>query len=168
MQTWFWMIFRAALIMTGFIFAGHLSRSAFTRLIVHDDARRRIWTLLDQATYAGILGFGAICALGTAGFDIVPLVAGLALLGFALGFALKDALSNAVSGVMILVHRPFAAGDTVAVAGFEGKVLDTDLRYTVLEADGKRYLVPNTTVLNSPVTVTLIGAKDKPEWPLQS
>ena len=155
MLTWFSLIFRAALIMTGFIYAGHLSRNAFTRLIVHDDTRRDIWILLDRAAYAGIIGFGAICALGTAGFDIVPLIAALGLSGLALGFALKDALSNAVAGVMILLHRPFAAGDTIAVAGFEGKVAGTDLRYTILEAEGKRYLVPNATVLNSPVTVTL-------------
>ena len=158
MMTWFSMIFRAALIMTGFIFAGHLSRNAFTRLIVHDEARRGIWLLLDRAAYAAILGFGAICALGTAGFDIFPLIAGLGLLGFALGFALKDALSNALSGVLILLYRPFVAGDTIAVAGFEGKVVDTDLRYTRLEADGARYLVPNATVLNSPVTVTVQSA----------
>jgi small-conductance mechanosensitive channel len=152
------MIFRAALIMTGFIFAGHLSRNAFTRLIVHDEARRGIWTLLDQAAYVGILGFGIVCALGTAGFDMVPIVTGLGLAGFALGFALKDTLSNAVAGVMIQLHRPFAPGDTIAVAGFEGKVAGTDLRCTVLEADGKRYLVPNATVLNSPVTVTITSA----------
>ncbi len=154
MLTWFSMILRAALIMTGFIVAGHLSRNAFTRLIVHDEARRGLWTLLDGIAYVGIIGLGVICALGTAGFDIVPLVAGLGLTGFALGFALKDALSNAVAGVMILLHRPFAAGDTIAVAGFEGRVAGTDLRYTTLEADGKRHLVPNATVLNSPVTVT--------------
>ena len=160
MLSWFSMIFRAALIMTGFIVAGHLSRNAFTRLIVHDEARRGIWELLDRAAYAGIIGLGVICALGTAGFDIVPLIAGLGLSGFALGFALKDALSNAVSGVMILVHRPFVTGDSIAVAGFEGKVAGTDLRYTILEAEGKRHLVPNSTVLNSPVTVTLAVADE--------
>ena len=155
MLSWFSLIFRAALIMTGFIFAGHLSRTAFARLILRDEARSSVWELLDRAAYVAILGFGIVCALGTAGFDIVPIVAGLGLTGFALGFALKDTLSNAISGVMILLHRPFATGDNIAVAGFEGKVTGTDLRYTTLEADGKRHLVPNATVLNNTVTVTL-------------
>ena len=158
MLTWFSMLFRAVLIMTGFLFAGHLSRNAFARLIVRDEARRDIWVLLDRAAYAAVIGFGAVCALGTAGFDIIPIIAGLGLSGFALGFAFKDALTNAVSGVMILLYRPFGQGDHIAVAGFEGRVSGTDLRYTVLEADGKRYLVPNATVLNSPVTVTPAAA----------
>ncbi len=158
MLGWFSLIIRAALIMTGFIFAGYLSSNAFARLMVRDEARRDIWELLDRAAYVGILGFGIICALGTAGFNITALIAGLGLTGFAFGFALKDALSNAVAGVMILLHRPFATGDTIAVAGFEGRVAGTDLRYTTLEAGDKRYLVPNATVLNSPVTVTLTAA----------
>jgi small-conductance mechanosensitive channel len=159
MLTWFSMVFRAVIIMTGFIVAGHLSRNAFARVIVRDDARRDLWILLDRAAYAGILGVGAVCALGTAGFNVTPLIAALGLSGFVLGFALRDTLSNAVAGLMILMNRPFVTGDTVAVAGFEGKVAGTDLRYTALEADGKRYLVPNATVLNSPVTVTLAAAK---------
>ncbi len=165
MPIWFSLMFRAALIMTGFVFAGHLSRNAFARLIVRDEVRSGIWTLLDHAAYAGILGFGIVCALGTAGFDMVPIVAGLGLTGFALGFALKDALSNAVAGVMILLHRPFVPGDNIAVAGFEGKVAGVDLRHTILEADGKRHLVPNATVLNSPVTVTLASVEDNSDLP---
>ena len=161
MLGWFSLIFRAALIMTAFLFAGHLSRNAFTRLIVHDDARRDIWLLLDRTAYAGILGFGGLCALGTAGFDVFPLVVGLGLFGFALGFALRHTLSNAVAGVIILLHRPFGAGDCIAVAGFEGKVAGTDLRYTILESDGKRHLIPNATVLNSPVTVTVQSAGNR-------
>jgi small-conductance mechanosensitive channel len=155
MLSWFSLLFRAALIMTGFIIAGHLSRNAFARLTVRDETRRDIWMLLDRAAYAGLLGFGAVCALGTAGFNVTALIAGLGLTGFALGFALKDALANAVAGVMILLHRPFVTGDHIAVAGFEGRVAGTDLHHTTLEAEGKRHLVPNATVLNSPVTVTL-------------
>ncbi len=161
MPTLFSLTFRAVVIMTGFIVAGHLSRNAFARLVIRDESRRDLWQLLDRAAYAGILGFGIVCALGTAGFNVTALVAGLGLTGFALGFALRDALSNAVAGVMILLHRPFVPGDYIAVANFEGRVTGTDLRHTTLESDGKRHLVPNATVLNSPVTVTL-PAKENP------
>src|SRR4051794_36456432 len=50
--------------------------------------------LLSRLYYYGVLIFGAITALGTAGLDVRALVAGLGLTGFALGFALKDVLSN--------------------------------------------------------------------------
>ena len=63
------------------------------------------------------------------------------------------------AGGEILVNRGKGEQGT-AVAGFEGTVAGTDLRYTTLEAGGKRYLVPNATVLNSPVTVTPAAGQD--------
>ena len=52
--------------------------------------------------------FGVVTALGTIGVDVSAfVVAELGLTGFALGFDLKDILANVVSGVLILLSRPF-------------------------------------------------------------
>ena len=124
------------------------------RIARRDPARREAVQLIGAAARVGLLVFGAVTALGTAGVDVTALVAGLGLTGFALGFALKDILSSAVAGVLILFNRPFRSGDRITVAGFSGAVLAVDLRYVTLAADGGgRYLVPNATVLTSPVTV---------------
>lgn len=99
------------------------------------------------------LGLGVVTALGTLGVDVTALVAGLGLTGFALGFALKDIVSNALSGMLVLIYKPFKSGDTILVAGMEGIVQEVNLRYTVLNKDGKRIFVPNATLFQNAVTV---------------
>ena len=119
------------------------------------------WPWLDQdvvnlaASTAIVLavGFGAITALGTAGIDVTALVAGLGLTGFALGFALRDMVSDVIAGVLVLLYRPFHRGETINVTGNKGGVRRIDLRYTTIENDEGRVLVPNGTLFSNPVTV---------------
>ena len=109
--------------------------------------------MLRQTCRHGLLIVGAVTALGTAGVDTTAIVAGLGLSGFALGFALKDALANLVAGVLILIYRPYQVGDQVDVAGKQGTVKSIDLRYTELDADVGRVLIPNQSTFNNAVVV---------------
>lgn len=96
---------------------------------------------------------GLVTALGTVGINVSALVAGLGLTGFALGFALKDTISNILSGVLILLYRPFNINDKIKVAGFEGNVISVDLRYTRLESEVGTVLIPNSKCFTDPVVV---------------
>ena len=91
--------------------------------------------------------------LGTMGVDVSALVAGLGLTGFALGFALKDIVSNALSGILVMIYRPFRLGDVISVTDLEGSVREINLRYTVLEAEDKTILIPNSLLFINPVKV---------------
>jgi small-conductance mechanosensitive channel len=117
-------------------------------------------TVLRQAVKTAALAFGVVTALGTSGFNVSALVAGLGLTGFALGFALKDVLSNVIGGVLILTYHPFRHRDRVSVAGFDGVVAEIDMRYTTIQAEDRKILVPNSTILTSPISVF---ANDKAE-----
>jgi len=119
-----------------------------------DDVRR----LIQRVLKVGLLTFGAVTALGTTGIDVSALVAGLGLTGFALGFALRDILANVVAGTLILIYRPFRRHDRVSVAGFEGTVSDIDLRYTTLQTEGKRILIPNSTLFTNAISVVEAAA----------
>jgi small conductance mechanosensitive channel len=66
------------------------------------------------------------------GVNVSALVAGLGLTGFALGFAFRDVLSNFLSGVLLLLFRPFRVGNHISINDLEGEVVSIDLRYTVL------------------------------------
>jgi len=77
----------------------------------------------------------------------------LGLTGFALGFGLKDILANVVSGVLILLYRPFGIDDRIIVAGLEGVVSEIDLRYTTLEQEEKTFLVPNSLLITNTITL---------------
>jgi len=114
--------------------------------------------LLARVARLALLTFGAVTALGTVGIDVKALVAGLGLTGFALGFALKDIIANTLSGILILLYRPFHRGDRVDVSGSAGIVEAIDMRYTVLVADdGTRVLVPNATLFTNSIRVRRSG-----------
>ncbi|HEX19496.1 MAG TPA: mechanosensitive ion channel [Acidiferrobacteraceae bacterium] len=97
--------------------------------------------------------FGLVTALGTLGVNVSVLVAGLGLTGFALGFALKDTISNLLSGILILLYRPFEKGDCIKISGYEGTVVSIDLRYTELDSEGNKVLIPNSKLFTDPITV---------------
>ena len=106
-----------------------------------------------QASRVVFVLFGLVTALGTVGINVSALVAGLGLTGFALGFAFKDTISNILSGVLILLYRPFNIDDKIKVAGFEGKVISVDLRYTKLDSEEGVVLIPNSKCFTDPVVV---------------
>jgi small-conductance mechanosensitive channel len=106
-----------------------------------------------QASRVIFILFGLVTALGTAGINVSALVAGLGLTGFALGFAFKDTISNILSGILILLYRPFNIDDKIKVAGFEGKVMSVDLRYTILDSEEGVVLIPNSKCFTDPVVV---------------
>ena len=57
-----------------------------------------------------------IAALNRLGVDTTSLVALIAAAGLAVGLALQDSLKNFAAGVMLILFRPFKAGDFVEAA----------------------------------------------------
>lgn len=106
--------------------------------------------LIKQVAYYAVWGLGLIVALDAFGFDPQAVATGLGLTSLALGFALKDILSNFISGILILVLRPFELSDQIIVGETEGSVERIDLRATQLRTyDGRVVLVPNAEVFTS-------------------
>lgn len=113
------------------------------------------------------LGYGLavivvlIVALDFAGLPTGSLLAVLGAAGLAIGLALKDSLSNIASGVMLILLRPFRAGDRVQVAGQEGlvdvvRVFQTEL-HTV---DNRLILLPNSQITSAPIiNYTALGER---------
>ncbi len=100
-----------------------------------------------------IVIIGLITALGTVGINVSAIVAGLGLTGFAFGFAFKDMLSSFISGVMIFIYQPFKLGDTIAVDGKKGEVVNINLRYVTLEDENSTMLVPNSLLVSKSLEV---------------
>lgn len=104
-----------------------------------------------------IYSVGAITALKTINIEITPILASLGVGGLAVSFALKDALGNIISGVMVMLYRPFSVGDYIefktSSKEFGGKITGIDLRYTTLETESNKTLVPNSVIVSTPVVV---------------
>jgi small-conductance mechanosensitive channel len=140
------------LIFVAFWLAGALLRAFFRRLSQQADYNTAfILRLAGRTTSIALIVFGAITALGTMGINVSALVAGLGLTGFALGFALKDILSNLIAGVLILLYRPFRVNDYIMVAGLEGAVMEIDLRYTTLQKEEQKFLIPNSVLFTNSI-----------------
>ncbi len=90
--------------------------------------------------------------LDLAGVPTASLLAALGAAGLAIGLALKDSLGNLASGVLLVLQRPFRAGDYVDVGGQAGKVERIDLLRTVLiTIDNREITIPNALVMNQPI-----------------
>lgn len=123
------------------------------RLSDHSKQRAYLFRMLGSAIQLAILLVGLVMALGTMGINVSALIASLGLVGFAVGFALKDTLSNLVAGFMVMLYQPFKAGDYIVMDKVEGRVVNVNLRYTVVRTDSEHTFVPNATILGNPLTV---------------
>ncbi len=136
-----------------FWISGIFTQFLITRLANKRGLNPELLKLIGRTTIIGLIIFGLVMALGTIGINVSALVAGLGLTGFALGFALKDVVSNLIAGSMILLHKPFKVHDIICEAGHEGKVIDIDLRYTTIEADGKKVLIQKSTLFTKEISI---------------
>lgn len=141
------------LVLFAFWLASVVLQKVIQRVGERSQVGQDMLNLLERTAKVGLLVFGTVTALGTVGVNVAALVAGLGLMGFALGFALRDVLSNFLAGVLILLYRPFQRHDRIAVAGFEGTVVEIGLRYTTLRADDKYVLIPNATLFTNPISI---------------
>lgn len=90
-----------------------------------------------------VLGWGFIIllVLSQLGINLSALIAGLGIAGLAVGFAAKDSLENFISGLTILLDRPFKVGDWVTVGNYFGRVANITLRSTRLETPNRQTVV---------------------------
>ncbi|MEM2590056.1 MAG: mechanosensitive ion channel family protein, partial [Zestosphaera sp.] len=103
-----------------------------------------------------ILGLGALLA-GIAG-GVAGGAAGVALGGFiglVIGFATQQVLGQAVSGMFLLLARPFKIGDIIDAAG-ESEVIVTDIGtlFTIAKRkDGNTVLIPSTALIGQKIVI---------------
>jgi small conductance mechanosensitive channel len=137
-----------------FLVLSRVAHFGVLRIVERTRAHGPLGDLLARVARVGLVILGFVTALGTLGVNIMGIVAGVGLTGFALGFALKDSIANLLAGVLILLYRPFEVGDRIDVGGLAGRVTHVDLRYTELDAEKERVLVPNSKMLTDPIKVS--------------
>lgn len=94
-----------------------------------------------------------ILVLEQIGINTTSLLALLGAAGLAIGLAVKDSLSNFASGVMLIMMKPFKAGDYIEVAGTAGIVEKVSIISTVLlSTDNKEIIVPNAQIYEGTIT----------------
>jgi small conductance mechanosensitive channel len=108
-----------------------------------------------------------VAALDALGVPTTSLLAVLGAAGLAIGLALKDSLSNIASGVMLIVLRPFRAGDAVVLAGQEGIVEQVRIFQTVLRTyQNHDVILPNSQITAAPIVNYTARAQRRIDLPV--
>lgn len=140
------------IIVGGYILAGFV-RSLIRRLMAKRNIDPTIGGFAGNLAHAALMTFVVITALGQLGVDTKTFAAVIAAAGLAIGLALQGGLSNFAAGFLIVVLRPFKAGDVINGAGIEGTVEEVQIFSTMLNtADNKRIIVPNSALMAANIT----------------
>ncbi len=108
---------------------------------------------LENIVYYALLTVVIIAALNKLGIATTSFLAILGAAGLAVGLALKDSLGNFASGIMIVLFKPFKAGDSVVAGGVSGTVTEVTIFNTVfLTADNQKIIVPNSSITSGSIT----------------
>ena len=94
--------------------------------------------------------FGALNILG---IEPAALLTTAGLLTVAIGFAAQTSVANVISGVFLLIDRPFSINDMVMVEGTQGIVTGIDLLSTKIRTfDNLVVRFPNEMMLKATIT----------------
>ena len=87
--------------------------------------------------------------VGTLGINTTSLAALLAAGGMALGMALSGTVQNFAGGMMLMIFKPFKAGDYIEAQGYAGVVTEVNIVGTHLTTiDNRRVVLPNGALSN--------------------
>ena len=85
-----------------------------------------------------------ITVIGMMGVEMTSFIAVLGAVALAIGMALSGTLQNFAGGVMILLFKPFKAGDYIEAQGHSGTVNEIQIFNTILKTpDNKTIIIPN-------------------------
>ena len=71
--------------------------------------------LLSRIVQALVVGLFAIMALQNLGVELVPLIAGIGVVGAGIALAMQGVLGNLMAGLTIILTRPFRVGEYVSI-----------------------------------------------------
>ncbi|NLW68243.1 MAG: mechanosensitive ion channel, partial [Bacteriovoracaceae bacterium] len=97
--------------------------------------------------------FVVLAALAQLGIQTTSFIAVIGAAGLAIGLALQGSLANFAAGFLLIIFKPFKAGDYIEGAGVAGTVEGIQVFTTVLRtADNKTIIVPNAKIMGDNIT----------------
>lgn len=127
----------------------HFLRKALLKTKMDHTIKTFLFSFLRVLLY----GVVAITALSTIGVKLDSIIATLGAAAITAGLALQDTLKNFVSGLIILLSKPFTAGDLIEIEGVEGYVKAIRIFYTTITTfENKTVNIPNSRLTSNNVT----------------
>ncbi|MDT8271949.1 MAG: mechanosensitive ion channel [Desulfomonilia bacterium] len=130
------------------------------KLLTKRNVDPMITSFVENLVYISLLVFVVIAALAQLGIQTTSFIAIIGAAGLAIGLALQGSLSNFAAGFLILIFRPFKAGDYVEAAGVAGSIEKIQVFTTQLATvDNRTVIIPNSKIMGD--TITNYSAKEK-------
>ncbi len=126
--------------------------SALERVFEKTQFDEALESFLVSIASVGLKIILVVSVAGMLGFETSSLVAMLGAMAFAVGMALQGSLGNFAGGVLLLIFKPFKAGDFIEVQGHTGKVVALQIFQTILRtSDNKQIFIPNGDLSNGTI-----------------
>jgi small-conductance mechanosensitive channel len=139
------------LFIIGFIIARLIS-SAIVKLAAHKLTIHG-QLFLKRSIFYGILALVTVSALDNIGIDLSILLGAAGIFTVALGFASQTSASNLISGLFLMIERPFSITDVIRVNDVTGEVISIDLLSVKLRTFDNLFVrIPNESMIKSAVT----------------
>ena len=107
---------------------------------------------LANMAYGAIVVFVVIASISKLGVNTTSFAAVIAAAGLAIGLALQGSLSNFASGVLIIIFKPFKAGDFIVAGGETGVVVEVGLLATEMKTpDNIKIILPNSAAMSGAI-----------------
>lgn len=104
---------------------------------------------------------GLYLAMDELGFELVGLLASLAVFSIIIGLAMQQTLGNIINSFMLALDQPFEVGDRIEVDGEIGSVVSVGILSTkVLTNEENLVVIPNNNLINSTVVNHARGGGD--------
>lgn len=114
---------------------------------VHAQQLRTLSSVIYSVGVFIIMFLATMQILSQVNVNVGPLLASAGIAGVAIGFGAQTVVKDFINGFFILVENQFDIGDTVKIAGVQGKVEAMTLRRTLLRGDdGALYTVPSCQI----------------------
>lgn len=123
------------------------------RMMTHANYDKAAMTFITQIIYYTLLVGVAMISLNQIGISTTSFIAAFGAFGIAIGLALQNNMANFASGLLILLFKPFKAGDWIAMDDIEGRVESIQFMNTAIATkDNKIIYIPNSLLTSESVT----------------
>lgn len=127
-------------------------RNMLHRIFEKRKTEKAISSFVESLTSISLTIILIIITVGALGVNTTSLAALLAAGGMAIGMALSGTVQNFAGGIMILVFKPFKAGDFIEAQGYSGTVSEVSIVSTKLTTTDNRIIViPNGSLSNGTI-----------------
>jgi small conductance mechanosensitive channel len=125
----------------------------FANLLTKKNVDATLIGFFSSMLYGAIVVFVVIAAISKMGVNTTSFAAVIAAAGLAIGLALQGSLSNFASGVLLIMFKPFKAGDVIKAGGEMGVVVEVGLLATELKTpDNIKIIMPNSSIMGASIT----------------